>query len=121
MRGSWKVSVVFIVVLVFSCSGRLNLDSVSLIDGSSVAAWVPELSLNQTAELKIAFLGVSQDYVDTAQLTASVPHSLTQFAYPNTMTWTLNLSCSFSAFPNEVSASLQNNAFRSDGSEYFNI
>ncbi len=81
----------------------------------------PEINLNQTADLKVVFLGIPSEYVDENELTSSVSQSISQFAYPNTMTWDLNISVFFHEFSEKVMDSLSNHAFHSGGVTYYNI
>jgi hypothetical protein len=83
---------------------------------------LPEINLNQTADMKLAFLGVPSEYVNQTQLSYPyfLPHSFSQFAYPNTMTWSFNYSFAFYPFSQDVSDSLRDNAFYSQGIAYFN-
>ena len=82
---------------------------------------LPEINMNQTANTKLAFLGVPSEYINQSQLLSLLPQTFEQFPYLSTITWTLNFSIASYPFPGNVSDSLRNNAFYSGGSAYFNI
>ena len=82
---------------------------------------LPEISLNQTADMKVVFLGINPEYVDVSEFVQSVSRNVSQFAYPNTMKWNLNISTLFHEFPENVLESLRQNAFHSEGVSYYNI
>ena len=82
---------------------------------------LPEINLNQTANLKVVFLGITPKYIDESEFTSSVFQSISQFAYSNTMTWSLNVSVFFHEFPENILDSLNNNAFHSEDITYYNI
>jgi hypothetical protein len=101
-----------------------NCLNISLLAASSTALTVnlPEINLNQTADMKLAFLGVPSEYVNQTRLSQPylLPPIFSQFADPYRMTWYLNYSFVFYSFPQDVSDALQNNAFYSQGIAYFN-
>ena len=80
-----------------------------------------EINLNQTANMKVVFLGVSSEYIDESEFVSSFSKSVSQFAYPNTMTWNLNVSVVFHEFPETVIESLRDNAYYFEGVTYYNI
>jgi len=82
---------------------------------------LPEISLSQTADMKVVFLGINPEYVDESEFMQSVSRNVSQFAYPNTMKWSLNISTLFHEFPENVLESLRQNAFHSEGISYYNI
>jgi hypothetical protein len=88
----------------------------------TLSASLPQIDLNQTASLKLAFLGIPSDYVNQSTLLSFLPQTFDQFQYPNpyTITWSLNYSFFFCPFPQNISDSLLNNSFRSGGETYFN-
>jgi hypothetical protein len=71
--------------------------------------------------MKLAFLGVSSEYINQSSLMALLPQTVKQFADPNSINWTLNFSLVFYPFPDNASNSLRNNALYSEGSACFNI
>ena len=89
-------------------------DATSTID-------LPEIQLTQTADIKVVFLGVSSDYVDESMFLSRVTRSVKQFAQPNNMTWSLNVSVALHEFPPDVMTSLVDNAYNSEGTTYYNI
>lgn len=110
----------FILLLFFFATCCRNVDLLAVATTVNTLE-LPEINLNQTTDMKLAFLGVPSEYINQSELVSRLPQSITQFAYPNTMTWTLNVSFVFYPFPKNVSDSLQNSAFYSTGSAYFNI
>ncbi len=82
---------------------------------------LPEINLSQTTDMKVAFLGISPEYVNVNEFVQSVSRNVSQFAYPNTMKWNLNISTLFHEFPENVLESLRQNAFHSEGVSYYNI
>ena len=110
------------IVLVLFLSAATSQKICSLgTDAPRTIFELPEVSLDQTVNIRIAFLGIPQEYVNQSQLMSFLPQRVGQFAFPNTMTWTLNVSFAFCPFPKNVSDSLQDSAFYSTGSAYFNI
>lgn len=91
------------------------------ITEASATTDLSKISLNQTADIKVVFLGIPPEYVDVNGFAESVSKSVSQFAPPNTMTWTLNVSILFHEFPENALDSLDNNAYRSKGITYYNI
>jgi len=82
---------------------------------------LPTININQTADMKLAFLGIPTEYINQTQLTSLLPKTIKQFAYPNTITWTLNFSFGFTPFPDNISDSLTESAFHSGSTAYLNI
>lgn len=82
---------------------------------------LPTTSLNQTADMKLAFLGVPTENINQTQLTQLLPSTVEQFAHPNTITWTLNFTLTFQPFPDNISETLNQNAFRTGTTVYLNI
>lgn len=81
----------------------------------------PQIYLNQTANMKVVFLGVPPEYIDESRFMAGVVQSVSQFAYPNTMTWNLNVSTEFHDFPENVKKPLIDNACHLEDTTYYNI
>lgn len=79
------------------------------------------INMNQTADIKLAFLGIPTECINQTQLTSLFPQTIKQFASPNTITWTFNFSFVFTPFPDNISNSLNESAFYSGGIAYFNI
>jgi len=109
---------ILIPCLFTGLSGVINL--AANIEKASTSELVG-INLNQTADMKLVFLGVPPEYMDQTQLMPLLPQTFYQFAYPNTISWALNFSFVFSQFPSNISDLLRNNAFHSGGSAYFNI
>jgi len=93
--------------------------------GGTVKAWdpsnLPLINLTQTTNMKVVFLGIPSDYVDESSFLSRIPVSIDQFAYPNNMTWNLNVSVVFHEFPTDVMNILIDNAYHSEGTAYYNI
>ena len=85
------------------------------------ASEFPRIQLNQTVDMRVVFLGVSSDLIDEGMFLSSVTKSISQFAQPNNMTWSLNTSISFHEFPVEVITSLINGAYIFEGATYYNV
>jgi len=81
----------------------------------------PQVQLNQTANIRIVFLGVSSDHINESVFLSNVSRSVSQFAHPSNMTWNLNLSIVFHEFPESVITSLIDNAYRFEGATYYNV
>lgn len=110
---------VFILVLCLFMALCHSLDSLAVPEATSII--LPEISLNQTANLKLVFLGAPSEYINQSQLLSLLPQNVKQFAYPNTIIWTLNFSFVLYPFPENVSDSLRTSAFYSEGSAYFTL
>lgn len=108
--------------LCLSAIPHYSLGSQPIANLASVPA-LPQVDLNQTVNLKLAFLGVPQELVNQTSLLSLLPQTIDQFQYPDpdTITWNLNYSFLFNPFPQNVSDSLLNSAFHSEGSTYFNV
>ena len=59
---------------------------------------LPLIQLNQTANIKVVFLGVPLEHIDENMFLSHVPRNVSQFAHPNSMTWNLNISTAFLIF-----------------------
>jgi len=81
----------------------------------------PRIDLTQNANMKVVFLGELSDYVNESSFLSRISQSVTQFVYPNNMTWHLNLSIVFHEFPTDVANSLIDNAYHFEGTTYYNI
>ena len=92
-----------------------------IITKASSTSELPEINLDQTADMKVVFLGIPPEYIDESEFALSTSQSISQFAFPNTMTWSLNVSVFFHEFPENTWDSLSNNAFHSEGITYYNI
>jgi hypothetical protein len=79
------------------------------------------INMNQTADMKLAFLGIPIEYINQTQLTSLLPQTIKQFAYPNTITWALNFSFVFAPFPDNISDSLTESAFCLGSTAFLNI
>jgi len=93
---------------------QVSLDAASAID-------FPEIQLTQTANIKAEFLGVSSDYINESTFLSKATRNVRQFAQPNNMTWSLNVSIAFHEFPLDVMTSLVNKAYDSEGKKFYNI
>lgn len=82
---------------------------------------LPELTVNQTANLRVVFLGIPPEYIEESEFLSSISQNISQFAYPNTIKWSLNVSIFIHEFPESVLDSLSHNAFHSEGTVYYNI
>ena len=82
---------------------------------------LPEINLDLTADMKVVFLGIPSEYIDETEFSSNISKSLSQFAYPNNVTWNLNVSVLFHQFPQNVTDSLIDNAFHSDNTTYYNM
>jgi len=106
--------VVSTVLVAFSLSGRGSV-------GASAPSDLPKINMTQDAEMKVVFLGVSPDYINESRFMSRTTHGVSQFAYPNNMTWNFNVSMAFQDFPVSVMDSLTNNSYQSGGITYYNI
>src|SRR3989304_5512921 len=93
---------VFTIGLCLSTIPYHGLDSHAIAETTSTPV-LPEISPNQTANMKLAFLGVSSEYINQSSLMALLPQTVKQFADPNSMNWTLNFSLVFYPFPDNAS------------------
>jgi len=82
---------------------------------------LPEINLDLTADIKVVFLGIPPEYVDETGFSSNISRSASQFAYPNDITWNLNVSVFFHQFPENVTDSLRDNTFHSENITYYNI
>jgi len=82
---------------------------------------LPEINLDLTADMKVVFLGIPSKYIDETEFSSNISKSVSQFTYPNNITWNLNVSVLFHQFPENVTNSLRDNAFHSDDTTYYNI
>jgi len=81
----------------------------------------PELEFNQTADMKVVFLGISPDYIDEGFFKSWISKSAEQFAHPNTIKWNLSVSVSFQDFPQPVMSALEDNSYNFEGTTYYNV
>mgnify|MGYP001056869823 CR=1 FL=1 len=109
-------SLILILFLFTTTYRNINL----LVDAETTCTdKLPEINLNQTANMKIVFLGVPSEYINQTELAVNLPQHIRQWVYPNNMTWNLNTSFVFCSFPEDVSDSLRSNAFYLEDSVYF--
>jgi len=87
---------------------------------SEVRASFPEVILQQTAHMKVVFLGIRSAFVDQDEFVTGVSLNISQFAYPSTMAWKLNVSVHFEEFPDALMNSLSSNSFLDQGISYYN-
>jgi len=93
----------------------------SAIAETANAPVLPQVSLSQTANMKLAFLGIPADYIDQEMLLSYLHHTFLQFdSDPYPMAWKLNFSFVFYPFPQNISSSLSDNVLYSAGSVCFN-
>lgn len=93
-----------------------------LVNRRFIVHQLPAINQNQTANIQVVFLGISQDYVDEGTFEASISKiAKRQFSHPNTITWNLNVSIQFCEFPKDIPNSLAQNAFHLEGISYYNI
>jgi len=89
--------------------------------GATKTVDFPEIQLTQTANIRVVFLGVFSEYIDESMFLSGVSRSVEQFAQPNNMTWSLNVSIAFHEFPLDVMTSLVNNAYNFERATFYNI
>jgi len=87
---------------------------------SEVHASFPEIDLQQTADVRVVFLGIPSAFVDQDEFVTRSSLNVSQFAYPSNMTWKLNVSVHFEEFPDDLMNSLSSNCFRDQGISYYN-
>ena len=81
----------------------------------------PQIQLNQTADIRVVFLGIPSNYIDENTFLSLVSRKIGQFAYPNNMTWDLNVSIVFHEFPENIMTALINSTCTLGGIAYYNI
>lgn len=112
----------FSLIIVFSLfiitSPNTDLSSAN---ATANALELQAINMNQTADMKLAFLGIPIEYINQTRLASLLPQTIKQFAYPNTITWALNFSFVFAPFPEYVSDSLNESAFCLGSTVYLNI
>jgi len=64
---------------------------------------------------------IPSEYVNQTSIVSQVSRNISQFAYPNTLNWNLNISFAFEALPSDVCDCLIGNAFVSEGITYYNV
>jgi hypothetical protein len=85
------------------------------------AAVLPQIDSRQTANMKLAFLGVPAEYVNQSSLLSYLPQTFPEFSSDLYMiTWKLTFSFVFYPFPQNVSSSLFVHALYSADSAFFN-
>ena len=118
MKAVILISVIFISVLAVSHPrehhGLCGVNDSGRLD-------YPQLELNQTADMKVVFLGIASEYIDENDFKSSVRKNVKQFASPNTITWNLNISIIFHDFPESLMDALASNAYQHDDITYYNI
>jgi len=119
LKSSFKLQYfkVFVFILMMA---SLQISS-SLASSVLYTTELPELDLTQTAHIKTVFLGVPPESIDNQSFVTRVSQKVSQFAEPNTITWTLNVSVDFQDFPEDVLSSLINNSFVFENTTYYNI
>ncbi len=108
--------VLFLFVLIL-WQGIFWADIAKISEGQDL----PEIQANQTADMKVVFLGIPQEFVDESEFVERANRSVIQFAHPNAMTWNLNISVLFREFAESMVDLLRNDAYRSKGVDYYNI
>jgi hypothetical protein len=81
----------------------------------------PQIQLNQTANIKVVFLGVPPDLINESTFLSSITRNVNQFAHSTDMTWNLNISIVFHEFPENITTLLIDNAYVFKGTTYYNI
>lgn len=116
----YRLKTVSFVLIVFAALYPYNPVWHDTVNASSVPS-LPQIELNQTANIKVVFLGVPSGYIDESEFMSSVSKGVNQFAYPNTMTWNFNVSIFFHEFPGTVMETLSDDAYHFEGVTYYNI
>lgn len=111
---------VFTLILCLFTTPYHTINLLTIAEKTSTSQLM-SIDQGQTADMRLAFLGVPSEYVNQSRLVSLLPQTIYQFAYPSTISWTLNFSFVFRQFPDNVSNSLRSNAFHSIGSTYLNI
>jgi len=109
------------LVIVLSLLSANHLAALQSAGTSVSTADVPMINMTQTANMKLAFLGIPAEDVNQTTLESSLPKTFDQFAYPNTINWVLNYSFIFAPFPQNVSDALNEDALHSRSRASFNI
>jgi hypothetical protein len=107
-----------LVLFLFTATNPYN--GFSKTNATANTLELPTININETSDIELAFLGVPAECINQTQLTSLLPKTVRQFAEPNMISWTLNFSLVFCPFPDNISNSLRNNAFYSEGFTYFN-
>lgn len=118
MKAAVLISVIFISAL--SVSHPYNHHGKDSVGDSGLFDY-PQIELNQTANMKVVFLGITSEHIDENEFKSSIKKNVTQFASPNTLTWNLNVSIIFHDFPESFMDALASNAYQHDGVTYYNI
>lgn len=88
---------------------------------ASMSSDVPQIEMTQSANIRILFLGVPSEYIDESSFLSRIAQNVSQFAYPNNITWNLNVSIVSYDFPVDVMSSLIDNAYHLEGITYYNV
>jgi hypothetical protein len=88
---------------------------------ASMSSDAPQIEMIQSANIRILFLGVPSGYIDGSSFLSRIAQNVSQFAYPNNITWNLNVSIVFHDFPVEVMSSLIDNAYHIEEITYYNV
>lgn len=91
-----------------------------MTDSKVFAIELPEINLNQTADMRLIFLGIPSGQIDQTALFEQVAQNFSQFTGTMSVIWNLNYTCDFYPFPQNITDSLVANAFSSQGILYFN-
>jgi len=111
------VTLGLIVLVALNLHGPLWCATVSALSPSDFSS----IDMTQTANIRVAFLGVPRNYIDETNFGSKITRNVNQFAHPNNITWNLNISIVFQEFPAEVMNSLIDNAYPFGGTIYYNI
>lgn len=120
IRLTYSFLCVFVVILFPFATPCHNLIVSAFVESTSTPL-LKGINLNQSADIKLAFVGVAPEYINQTQLLSFLTPAIMQFSDPNATSWTLNYSLVFCPFYANVSDLLSNNAFYSQGSSFFNI
>ena len=112
---------VFLILFLAAMLLQQNVLCITITGAYYSRLELPEINLDLTADMKVVFLGVPSEYIDETEFSSDISKSVSQFAYPNNITWSLNVSVLFHQFPENVTDSLINNAFHSNDTTYYNM
>ncbi len=99
------------------------LYAISETESLAIESDYPDLQdfLSQTADISVSFLGIPSEYIDQSILQNSLTGSVSQFAAPNTITWSLNISISFHVLPDNLTDRLNQNSHHYSSMNYYNV
>jgi hypothetical protein len=107
-----------LAALVVSQSLLLGLSSATVGSGGSS---IPEIPLTQTAELRLAFMGITEEDLNVSRFSSDLAMTYNEFWAPRRIQWSLNVTQIFLTMPADLVAILEADTFLQEEDTYYNV